>query len=155
VASLQASPPIAGFGGRQLYLDGEGRARFELLPTGGYRVHVGNRSMDLKVDKDLEVLFEAVVVNALLVTIDDAQGVLARAGLRMGDVLIGVDRERFATVDDFQQLVGDAAARGGPGGIAFLVNRDGRELTVQLTEKQLAQVDRSEGGGRLTPTSFR
>jgi len=76
----------------------EGRVTFEMLPAGTYVVSSGQggaTAMEVTVPVPGVVTFKARPVNAVRVWIRDSSGALARAGLRDGDVIVGLDGVDF------------------------------------------------------------
>lgn len=83
---------------RSTTLGDDGVARFEEVPPGTYRLTatVAGETREMSIDVPATgVRFEPMVFDALRVSIDDAGGDLARAGLRDGDLVIGRDGAEF------------------------------------------------------------
>lgn len=58
-----------------------------------------------------------------------ADGMAGKAGLRMGDVVFGVNDERLRSLDDFRKLV---TKSGEPAGTRLLVRRGKRDFYVSM-----------------------
>ena len=72
-----------------------------------------------------------------------ADGVAEKAGLRMGDVVFGVNRERLRNLDDFRRLVAQPGEN--PGAVSLLVRRGKNDFYVAM---DLGGVPRSPDGGK-------
>ena len=76
-----------------------------------------------------------------------ADGLAEKAGLRMGDVVYGVNRERLRSLDDFRRLVAQPGGEN-PNAVSLLVRRGKNDFYVAM---DLGAVPRSPDGG--TPGS--
>ena len=132
---------LARYGG-SARIDRDGRAVFRSLVPGSYELTgEGFEPIDVTVPRgDLEIDVRAP--DAWLVAISDPNGALGRAGLRTGDLVIGVDGHEVP------------AARGEP---SFLFGDGTVEVIVLRGEERLQfRMRRAEGsrdtiGGSLTP----
>jgi serine protease Do len=59
-----------------------------------------------------------------------ADGLAEKAGLRMGDVVYGVNEQRLRNIDDFRRLVSQRGAQ--PGAVTLLVRRGKSDFYVAM-----------------------
>ena len=117
----------------------------DLLP-GRYRLGTGVDWMDVRVPQGGVIDYRPVVANALAVTIDDAEGWLARAGFRDGDRIIGIDGELYAGVRTLQfALMRAISAKAGE----VIIEREGAEMRLPIPVEPPPNV--YEIGGELEP----
>jgi hypothetical protein len=85
-----------------------GRVVYEGVPDGDYTVYgyggEGGGSMPVTVRGDTVVRFSPVVQDSYQVTIQDASGTMARAGLRTGDLIVGLDGTLFENLSKARAL---------------------------------------------------
>jgi S1-C subfamily serine protease len=72
-----------------------------------------------------------------------ADGLASKAGLRMGDVVYGVNQQRLRSIDDFRRLVSGRGEQ--PGAVNLLVRRGRNDFYVAM---DLGSVPRAPEGGR-------
>jgi S1-C subfamily serine protease len=72
-----------------------------------------------------------------------ADGLAERAGLRMGDVVYGVNQQRLRNIDDFRRLVSKRGDQ--PGAVKLLVRRGRNDFYVAM---DLDGVPRTPDGGK-------
>jgi len=127
-----------------------GRVVFEDLPAGEYVVqtHEDIQMMFVRVPGRSVVRFEPVTLNALEVSVRDPDGGLAKAGLREGDLVIGVNGEEFEDMIHMQSLL-MRSARGGDAKLIVLRGARRLEVTLDLM-KTMRGGDR---GGDLDPAT--
>jgi S1-C subfamily serine protease len=104
--------------------------------------------MHIAVRSDTTVRFRPEVQDARLVEIRDPDGAMARAGLRDGDMIVGVDGEEFKDSAHANALLTVASKRDAA---TLSVIRGGRlvELRVRVADFWGGR----DSGGRLVPTS--
>ena len=71
-----------------------------------------------------------------------ADGMAEKAGLRMGDVVYGVNQQRLRSVDDFRRLV----TTGENSGVSLLVRRGKNDFYVAMDLAGMPLPRRPEGG---------
>jgi len=59
-----------------------------------------------------------------------AEGLAEKAGLRMGDVVYGVNKQRLRSIDDFRRLVSERSDN--PGAVNLLVRRGKNDFYVAI-----------------------
>lgn len=74
-----------------------------------------------------------------------ADGLAEKAGLRMGDVVYGVNQQRLRNIDDFRRLVSQRGDN--PGAVSLLVRRGKNDLYVAM---DLGGAPRPPDGARDT-----
>lgn len=133
---------------RSTTLGDDGVARFEELPPGTYRLTatVAGETREMSIDVPATgVRFEPMVFDALRVSIDDAGGDLARAGLRDGDLVIGRDGAEF-TGDAPRDLLSEVTTSN-TAEVRLLVLRGSQRLEVTLRGADFGL--RDDLGGRF------
>jgi hypothetical protein len=133
----------------------DGRVVFPRLPTGRYELSkedVYDAAMLVDLPHAGELLFEPrkTVYNALSVHIGDAEGLLAKAGLVDGDLVVGIGGTEFTSQRQMGLLMVQAAAR--TGATTLLIERGGRRLEIELNLQALIAAGENAGGG-LRPAS--
>lgn len=108
--------------------DAEGRFKFTEIPEGEYELVAIPGAMTVRLPAMTDVVFLPQPYNALRIRWLDSAGILAAAGLEVGDIVRSVNGET---------LYGDSAAlrekflkAGETGRISLSVQRDGRQFTV-------------------------
>jgi hypothetical protein len=110
----------------------DGSVRVEGLPAGTYSIRSrggGRGQMTVVVPAQDVVRFEARPVNALRVRIEDENGPVARAGLRTGDLIVGVDGKLFESEMDIQVKM---MAAMGKESAKLMVQRGATRLEIAL-----------------------
>jgi membrane-associated protease RseP (regulator of RpoE activity) len=70
-----------------------------------------------------------------------ADGLAEKAGLKMGDVVYGVNQQRLRSIDDFRRLVSERGEN--PGAVSLLVRRGRNDFYVAM---DLGGAPRPDGG---------
>ena len=141
---LRLSMPANRYFSQQGELE-NGVALFEDLPAGSYDLRSSNPTGRMAIEVPCgDVVFEAQVQNALLVTIHDESGAMAKAGLRTGDLIVGIDGLEFENESDLAVLYGRSDCR-------LRLLRGGRPLELEVAG--LPWRDPESMGGRLEPTA--
>jgi hypothetical protein len=143
---LSGDDGMFGFGGSMTEVDEQGRAVFADVPAGRYTLSCWSPYGQMEIDVPCGVVtFESQVMDALRVSITEADGALAAAGLRDGDLVVAVNGEEFTSQQDF-----------------FLLYRKTRDFTlsvlrgrerIDLAIEEIDWMDPMELGGSLTPAS--
>jgi hypothetical protein len=133
----------------------DGRAVFLRLPAGRYKLWREDHydvAMHVELPHAGELRFEPKkrVYDAMRVFIRDRDGMLARAGFRDDDLVIGVGGTEFENQRQMQLLMVQAAAK--PGAATLLVQRGGRRLELKVDLQALIAAGEDAGGG-LAPAS--
>lgn len=143
---IQEEGSNPGFWGyNQATLGADLRARIEGLPAGRYTVSAQGQNRSQTVDvPGGEVVIESRTNNALQVTLSTQEGSLYRAGLRVGDHIVGLNGRRY---EDAEKLQVDLR---GSGSVSVLVLRNGEliDVSVDRAESPLYG-NRSSLGGQL------
>jgi hypothetical protein len=131
----------------------DGGVVFRGLPAGkyelwGWRDDGDNSYMEVTLPGATSVRFEPRTQNVLRVTVSDPHGILARAGLETGDLVIGIDGQEFECGQHMFSLLQAAAAKKTA---KFIVSRGGETLTLDVPtgEARGNQI----WGGALDPAS--
>lgn len=123
-------------------VDTAGRAAFEGLPAGRYRLSTGFDSIEVDVPCG-SVTFETRMPNGFQIVVFDDSGTLARLGFRDGDRLVGHDGRQFDSLDElygpWRKLCTEE--------VPLLVQRDGSILELVTPILSDASMKRSELGG--------
>ncbi|MHC4473238.1 MAG: PDZ domain-containing protein, partial [Planctomycetota bacterium] len=139
---------LGGYWGVNLLAPEGGVFVFRRLPAGEYELTESGRrdtrTMYFTVPNAKSLAFEPVTVNALRVTVGDGSGPLAAAGLRDGDLIVGLDGEEFRNRTHMDALLKLARTRDS---VELTVFRDRSTLTVTADLRRYW-----EGGGALRPT---
>ncbi len=133
--------------GHQVEIDAQGRAHFESVVAGKYRVSLWSNDLELLGESEdgpgicgwMEVevpaatgavRFKQAVLNALVVWIEDESGALAEAGFEAYDIIVAVGGERFEAAAAMKAAI---ATRLAQKSIDLTVWRAGeeRQLTVE------------------------
>ncbi|MCU0724328.1 MAG: PDZ domain-containing protein [Planctomycetes bacterium] len=122
---------------------GEGTCRFAGLPAGRYILELADGRkedgrMEVEVPARGVVRFEAERCDALRVAELEAEGLLGRAGLRAGDLVLAVDGEEFDNVARGRALVELAATRETA---ELRLLRDSAPLTIRVPGAALATAE--------------
>lgn len=126
----------------------DGRVVFEGLPAGRYTLTGSGLTEPVEVTVPCgEVVLDAREPDCLRVTIGDPEGALYQAGLRAGDLVIGVDGEEFDSVPNAWTLLR------GEGEASLIVLRDGKRLEVTLQRPAMGSDWISQLGGMLVAHS--
>lgn len=128
----------------------DGKIHFENVPAGDYRVWVSGAAsgqMDVTVPASAVVEFRPIVVNAYLVHVTAADGALAQAGFREGDLLVGIDGKEFENAQQIGALFTLARSQKKT---RFTVQRGNRIVEIEVEEP--AKVLGGNTGGRLEGT---
>ncbi len=137
---------------RGLQLDASGRITVEGLAAGEYVVTVmaGGEPgfMRVRVPTAGTVRFQAMPVNALVVSIEKEEGRLFKAGFRAGDVVVAIDGKEFSTTMELQGVMVGALSKKD---VAFTILRGRDRLEVKLDGREF--MNPFELGGSLEPTS--
>jgi len=139
-----------GSGGSRLEVGEDGALRIGPLPAGKYKVEQFGRDggeMHFTLPGPAEIPFKAAQQNALLVTVTDAEGGLAKAGFLSGDIIIGIDGVEFSGRTQMQFAF--MGAMGKPE-VKMNVIRSGGTIELTVKPKQMMRGDR---GGSLEPTA--
>ncbi len=95
--------------GVQKQMSEDGKVVFEKLPEGTYKIQkwtgADAGSMEITLPGQSSVAFKPKPVNALRVVVSDSAGVLGRAGLQTGDLIIGLDGTEFKNMAHMQMLL--------------------------------------------------
>jgi membrane-associated protease RseP (regulator of RpoE activity) len=143
-----------GYWGGGQQVNKEGRVVFSTVAPGEYRLRsfggAGMEEMRINVQGDLEVRFEPKAMNALEVTIGEEDGVLAQAGFRNGDMIIGVDGKEIENLAQIQMAMFANAER-----VTLTVLRDGRKVELPVEPRKLMEAGNSGKGmgGEIEPTA--
>jgi hypothetical protein len=128
-----------------------GRAVFEGLPAGEYQISgsgaLPRGQMRVNVPGQTTVRYEPQTVNAYFVRIRSPEGYAAKAGLREGDLVVGIDGQEFTSEAQMGALLTLAREKEE---CALLVLRGRRTLTLRGDPKRLWGRD---SGATLQPTS--
>ncbi|MCB9915550.1 MAG: hypothetical protein H6828_10435 [Planctomycetes bacterium] len=128
----------------------DGLARFECVPAGDYELMFwGGAPKKMRVSVPCgQVEFTPMRLDALLVTITDEGGDLAKAGFRAGDLVIGVNGAEFEGEpgNPWGELYSSKTAE-----LTYIVLRGGKRLEVTLRGADVG--DWSTMGGTLEPTA--
>ena len=129
----------------------DGQVRFSYLPAGRYRVYCWGEDegmMEVTVPGQSVLKFEPEAQNAYKVTVSDAAGVLARAGLQSGDLVTGIDGQEFEGSQHMGALLQAAVAKKSA---KFTVTRGGETLTVEVATGEVR--NNWNWGGELSPVA--
>jgi hypothetical protein len=140
--------------GIQKNVGAEGKLTFENLPEGKYKIQkwggTDAGTMEVSVPGQTFVAFQAKAVNALRVTVTDPGGVLGQAGLRTGDLIIGMDGMEFQNLTHMQMLL---YASMGKEKAKLNLLRDGRTLEIEVEPKKLFNPSSADMGGDVEEVS--
>ena len=128
-----------------------GELVFEHLPAGDYKISVmgrGSGEMTVSVPNQSRIEFAPVEPDAMVVTVDDPNGELAKAGFQSGDLIIGLEGAEFENMVQMQTLLAAAMASDAA---ALMILRGGRELEVKFDLKKLRGSRKM--GGDIEPTT--
>jgi len=127
----------------------DGKARFEKLPAGKYMLQkVGELGpMDVTVPCG-EVVFKPTEYNALRVTVTNADGALAEAGFRDGDLVIALDGKEFRDTRQMQLLFAASIAKDE---VAMTVVRGGRRVEITVNMREMMTTAGADAGGNMEP----
>jgi hypothetical protein len=130
----------------------DGRIVFHGLPGGTWilRGSESEGAMTVTLPGPAEVEFAPVEANAYEVKIRDPEGALARAGLRDGDLVVGVNGEEFEGGRKMRAKLMLARSEEGPS--RLLVLRGGARIEVEIDLNALRDAP-DGGGGRLEPVT--
>ena len=129
----------------------DGRATFGPLPAGTYTLQQSGEQGEMTVKVPCgEVAFRASEYNALKVSIHDANGMLARAGLADGDLIVGIAGQSFSGRAQMQMLFAAAMMRGED--TTLTIVRGGRTLELTVDLKGAMQNPDGGPGGSVRPT---
>jgi hypothetical protein len=150
--TLKAEPD-AGFWFYQSQRCGDdGRAGFGPLPAGRYVLQSSGKSGEMVVTVPCgEVVFKASEYNAMKVSIRDANGMLARAGLADGDLIVAIGGQEFTGQRQMQMLF--AAAMMSGENATLTVIRGGRTLELTVDLKATMQNADAGPGGSVRPVA--
>ncbi|MBI1849827.1 MAG: hypothetical protein HYR85_05735 [Planctomycetes bacterium] len=131
-------------------LDENGKAQFENLPAGDYRIDRTGAGMPeimrVRLPGPSEVSFEAEPQNALVVSITDRNGTLATAGFQDGDVIVAIDGKEFSTlIEAFGAMTASMAKKEA----LFRVERGRSSVDIKLDPSVLMK--QNELGGEIEP----
>ncbi|MEM8710486.1 MAG: hypothetical protein AAGG01_06005 [Planctomycetota bacterium] len=134
-------------------VDGSGNVVFPGLPPGSYMLmswnDEGTKQMEIEVPTG-DVLFEAMEVNGYVITEVKAGKAGERAGLRVGDVLVGAgDRQVSGDAMFFNRLWIELSEKV----TALRVLRGGREISVEMEKLSNGNNAWAEFGVSWRPTS--
>ena len=90
--------------------------------------------MEVSVPAQGTVRFEATVYNAQKAHLKDVNGSFAKAGVRDGDLLIGIDGQEFTNERTMQAMMTLAAERKS---VSMMILRGGRRLTIPVDFSQV------------------
>jgi hypothetical protein len=126
------------------------RAVWHHVPAGAYELRADDAGESMRIDVPgaTIVRFEARPYDALVVTVTDPAGFLARSGLRDGDRLVAVNGTEFTGPRQMNRALVQAV-RAGPVRLAVL--RGGARLTVTVDFRPILDEGRDALGGRLDP----
>jgi hypothetical protein len=147
--SLQAQDREEGRGGSSEETQENGTATFENLAPGEYLATLqrnGVEVMKITVPAEGVVEFKAMKANALRIRIRDASGPAAKAGLRTGDLVIGIDGKEFDSINAMQAQFFAASAKGSESKLKILRGGAAIEIAVDL-----ATFMRGGGGMSIDP----
>ncbi|MCU0724112.1 MAG: PDZ domain-containing protein, partial [Planctomycetes bacterium] len=113
------------------------------------QVHTGRKRgrMEFSVPCASPLTFTAMVVNALLVRLRDADGPFARLGLRDGDLVVGIDGKEFESEEQMFLLMAGSQSKES---VTFMVLRGGAVVSIPAALGTLMEGD---PGGSLEPAS--
>ncbi len=132
-------------------LDADGMAIWENLPAGQYSLisyEGGSSTMDITVPTG-EIEFTPKAVNAYSVTVDDVEGVFAKAGFLTGDLIIGADGKEFETQAEFQIVFQRLQIKTEQ--VDLLVLRGNKKITIQIKASDMKGWENA--GASLEPTA--
>lgn len=138
---------------RRVEIGSDAVARFQLIPSGKWTAHAGDGVMELEVSADLDIAFVSERRNALKISIDDADGVLAKNGFRDGDVLVGVDDEMFENREQLRKTFARLLGSESNTACTLVVERGGNRVPLTLSRDDLRRMDADGGGGKFTPVN--
>lgn len=148
---IEARGEARGYSGYEGERVKDGKVVFAALPAADYVLTaVGgehSRRMFLTVTGDTTVDFVAQEATALRVTIYRRSGHLAEAGLRTGDLVVGIDGEEFESENSMEAAL--ARARSNPRA-ELVVLRNGSRLVIPVDLNRAENL--VEAGGSLRPT---
>ncbi len=130
----------------------DGRVTFDNLCAGRWTVttmgseRIGRMSVTLPGPSEVE--FVAQPVNAMRVSISNANGLLARWGFADGDVLIAFDGAEFTDEKSVERGYVTAMSKDS---VKAIVLRGGRRVELTMPGKEL--LNREELGGQMEPTA--
>jgi hypothetical protein len=114
-----------------------GQVVFDNLVPGEYTVQCwgpASGTMQVSVPAQGTVRFEATVYNAQKAHLKDVNGTFAKAGVRDGDLLIGIDGQEFTNERTMQAMMTLAAERKS---VSMMILRGGRRLTIPVDFSQV------------------
>lgn len=133
--------------------DDSGRVTFGTLPDGEYMITSGDRGsgMPVRVAGPTEVRYTPRAARGLLVSIHQADGPLAKAGFRDGDIIVNVDGKELKDLGEnmgmaMMSLMGSREC-------PLIVERGGRRVELTINGRQLQRSGRrgSGIGGDVNP----
>jgi hypothetical protein len=130
----------------------EGKVVFRGLPAGRYTVRTfgrGDAQMTVTLPGPSVVKFVAEEVNAISVRITDPDGLFARAGLRTGDLIVGIDGAEF---DSMRKMYARMILAAEEGPVKLLVLRGTAKVEISVDLSGLIEGER-EPGAQLEPAS--
>jgi len=146
--SLRPRDRSGGWWGTDRKLPENGRIVFDRLPAGDYVIEAGMQMMFVSVPGKAMVRFVASVINAMEVRIRQADGALANAGLRDGDLIVGVDGVEFRDLMHISSLLTGAMSKEST---KLTVIRGGRKVVLEMN---LGKIMRARNqGGKMEPAS--
>ena len=104
--------------------------------------------MTVSVPNQSKIEFAPVEPDAMVVTVDDPDGDLAKGGLQSGDLIIGIEGAEFENMVQMQTLFAAAMASDEA---TLLILRGGRELELKFDLKKLRGSQKM--GGNIEPTT--
>jgi len=128
----------------------DGRAVFENVPAGDYLLQEPRgKNMEVSIPAQREVEFRPGEPNALRVSIRDARGLLAKLGLRDGDLVIGLDGKEFTGTANMQLLLMAGAAKEST---TLLLIRGGKRVELSADLRPFLE-EVEDHGGELDPAT--
>jgi hypothetical protein len=125
-------------------LDDQGRATFELLPEGRYKIsREAAGEMVISIPGPGLVVFKGQVQNAILIKVTDAAGTIAKAGFMDGDLVIGIGGQEFSNMLQMQMLFAGAATKERS---TLILLRGGRRMELTVDLRGLMQGGGNRGG---------
>ncbi|MEM8885047.1 MAG: hypothetical protein AAGD14_13325 [Planctomycetota bacterium] len=129
----------------------DGRAVFGPLPAGEYELSRQGDAGPMTVSVPAgEVTFKATEYNAMRVSIRDAEGTMAKAGLADGDLIVGVDGVEFTGMRQMQMLLGGAMMKGE---VTLNLLRGRRRIELDVNLREAMRDPDARPGGTFRPAT--
>ncbi|MFT5057843.1 MAG: hypothetical protein ACI89E_000608 [Planctomycetota bacterium] len=149
LSSQATSENNFGFGNKEF--DSNGFAEWGDLPPGNYTLHSysgTSEMMEITVPSG-QIEFTPMVINAMRVSITDAEGDLAKVGFREGDMIIGANGKEYQSQADFMAVAQQLQVKSFE--VEFILMRAGKRITLHVSGADMNGWQSM--GGQMKPTS--